>query len=449
MKRLLVTGLMLSMMGGAARSDTAAPPTTLPAATAPVVTAPIAPMAVGAAPVFDAPAQCGPVAELSAEYLYWWIKRPSIDRPLITSSTNPVMGLAGSPQDPLARNVLGPGEFGPNGQSGVRLGGTIFLGEGSNFGINASGFWLARETNTFALTPDTIPDPLRPGARILSPGSPSFYQPVLSVVSGIEVPFQIIERNFGLRANPPIPNQDLLGTYRMSTSSSLHGWEVNGVYDFSRDPNGLSLRGLAGFRQIGLRETFTETVKQTTYPPSSVAVGGLAALYPFGLNSFTRRDAFAANTDFYGAQVGLRARYQSGGLGVDLTGKVALGVSQERAHIDGATFVGDLAAAPGGLRAVPSIMGRHSRSEFAVAPEVGLNVLYAVTPNVSLSVGYNFLYLSNVVRALDQLPPAVDTRQVPSSGIFGQTTAEPPLRFEQRSTDFWAHGITAGLALSF
>jgi hypothetical protein len=59
-------------------------------------------------------------------------------------------------------------------------------------------------------------------------------------------------------------------------------------------------------------------------------------------------------------------------------------------------------------------------------------------------VGYNFLYLSEAVRAGDQVDEVVDPAQVP---LFGRPTAavvERPIPVLERS-DFWVQGLVFGV----
>ena len=53
--------------------------------------------------------------------------------------------------------------------------------------------------------------------------------------------------------------------------------------------------------------------------------------------------------------------------------------------------------------AQPTNIGHYSRNVFAVVPEVGLSVGFEVTAWLRLSLGYNFLYWSDVVRPGEQI----------------------------------------------
>src|SRR6185437_12228081 len=109
---------------------------------------------------------------------------------------------------------------------------------------------------------------------------------------------------------------------------------------------------------------------------------------------------------------------------VDLTTKLAMGDMHQVVNINGNTAVSNAALgvntlAPGGLYALPTNMGHFSRDQFAVIPEIGVNLGYQITNNVRAFVGYNLLYLSSVVRPGDQMNRALNVSQLPPGGLQG------------------------------
>ena len=86
-------------------------------------------------------------------------------------------------------------------------------------------------------------------------------------------------------------------------------------------------------------------------------------------------------------------------------------------------------------------------NNFTVAPEGQVKLAYALTPAIQLTVGYDFLYLSSAVRTGDQLD-----RNLPKGQIFQQnggaiSTTSPSALFNR--TDFYAHGLSAGVSVRF
>jgi hypothetical protein len=155
----------------------------------------------------------------------------------------------------------------------------------------------------------------------------------------------------------------------------------------------------------------------------------------------TSHDLFSADNSFAGGQTGLEWEFQYGRLFVDLWGKVAIGNNHQRIINQGNTVqVTDsgTTTTPGGLLALASNSGEFTRNQFAVLPEVGINFGVKLTDHLRVSVGYSFLYLSNVVRPGDQIDTTID----PTQGV-----PAPPFQF--RDTSFWAHGINAGLEFRY
>jgi hypothetical protein len=169
-------------------------------------------------------------------------------------------------------------------------------------------------------------------------------------------------------------------------------------------------------------------------------------------SSLSIADHFGARNEFIGGQVGARAGYQQGRVGVDATVRLALGENHEGLDVIGNTTLGRPGAgpvAPGGLLALASNSGRFTQDRVNFVPEVGVKVGYQMTSWLRASVGYDFLYMTDVLRAGDQVSLDVNPRQVPSSLNFnrGGGPIQPgPL---VRETDFWAQGLTFGLELRY
>jgi hypothetical protein len=231
------------------------------------------------------------------------------------------------------------------------------------------------------------------------------------------------------------------GTIRASLSSRLQGAEANGVWNIATG-NCYRLDLLGGFRWLQLAEDLdtdqSDAVSITASGLSEQANGVTAVALALDL---TRQEQFSARNNFYGGQAGARLELNRQRVFVDLAGRLGLGDMHENVTVSGtATAAGTLALtnaagvtrttslagpAPGWL-AQPTNIGSYSRDRFAVVPEATVRLGYALTDNLHASVGYTFLYCSNVVRPGDQ----IDTAQGPG---------HPAFSFHE--TDFWAQGI--------
>jgi hypothetical protein len=218
------------------------------------------------------------------------------------------------------------------------------------------------------------------------------------------------------------PTGTLPGTFLVSLSSLLQSAEVSAVSNLA-NTGCFRCDFLAGFRYLRLDESLHVEQDFTSAD--------------FGEQD-TWDDEFHTHNNFYGGQVGARAEYMHNRFFVDVSGKVALGVTDQQVVINGGltqaftTFSTDafgnpvqnvqVYRSPGGLLAQPAT---YSRDYFTVVPEVSITVGYQLTSYFRASLGYNFLYWSSVARPGDQV-----------SGV-------------PRGTDFWAQGLNCMLAFTF
>lgn len=199
-----------------------------------------------------------------------------------------------------------------------------------------------------------------------------------------------------------------------------------------------------GFRYIGLKEGLTVGETITTLGN----IGTLAPLVP-GSQVFVY-DSFQTRNDFYGGQIGTEVEFRAGSWFTNLRGSIAFGQVRQTVTVAGSQNVvppvGPSQQFVGGLLALPSNIGEYSRNRFAVAPEVGLNVGYQFTEHCRAFVGYNFLYISNVVRPGDQVDRVLDLNQIPNTlGPFPPVAGRSRPLMPFQSSDFWAHGVNFGL----
>jgi hypothetical protein len=373
---------------------------------------------------------------VTGEYLLWWIKDGPLPAPLVTtgSAASVTSGFIGSSD---TRVLLGGGHMDYGTLSGGRLTAGLWLSDDHALGLEASGFGLEQGKFRFAAASDATGTPVlvRPfgnpagaedGARISFPGA-------------------------------------LAGSVRARSTSRLWGVEANAATTVSETPT-LALEGLLGFRYLKLQEKFD--VAQNT----QILAGGFSGFdgsLVFAGNGIAIADNFNTRNQFYGGQLGARARYCRDWLTLDLLGKVALGSTHETLSVAGSTTLfppavpsplsGSTGATtpasttvPGGLLALPSNSGRHQHDAFSVVPELGINIGVQATRNVRAFAGYSFLYWSDVARVGDQIPHTLNQAQIPTSPLFGPLTGPAlPAAGVLQHKDFWAQGLDFGLELSF
>jgi Putative beta barrel porin-7 (BBP7) len=107
---------------------------------------------------------------------------------------------------------------------------------------------------------------------------------------------------------------------------------------------------------------------------------------------------------------------------------------------------------PGGIFAQATNSGRQSRDMFTVVPELQLRLGMNLTPSIRAFVGYEFFYVSNVVRPGDQVDRVLNFTANPAvNGVVAPPplmgVARPAPMFNQN--DFWAQGVSFGLQFRY
>jgi hypothetical protein len=362
----------------------------------------------------------------SVEYVLWWLRDPHLPNPLVTSgdpnSNNPgALNAGGTP--------LFGGAFNHGGLSGIRMSAGVWLDSSAIIGIEGSGFVLPKQSRTFSGTSDANGNPVLAFRYIDAPPP---------INTGAEDAFQA-----------SIPGQ-FRGRLAVQSSTLFWGTEANLVFAL-RTTDTCRFQGLLGFRYLDFTDTLSLSWLNQALPGSVVPFLGNNFGAPNAISSI---DCFQARNQFYGGQIGLRGECSFGNAFVGVSGKLALGSTHEVLQISGMSALLQPGAAASvvnvGQFAGPSNIGRFTRNQFATVPEVDLKLGYNITPNVRVFVGYDFLYLSNVVRANSQVDLIVDTRANPVNGGFvapTPTTTFPRVPFVR--TDVWAQGLNAGLEVRY
>jgi hypothetical protein len=307
-----------------------------------------------------------------------------------------------------------------------------WLGQERRLGIELGGFYIEPHATRFGVTSDGT-------VLIGRPFDDTSFAPPPSIL---------------LAARPNM----FAGSINAATSNHFWGAEADGRWRVAEGEAG-HFDLLTGFRYLQLKDDLAVSSASTPLQPpnpNGVPIPGPQPL-PFQgfsgtpVTSLTVSDSFGTRNQFYGWQVGAEAVLQCGRLDLDLRGKVALGFVHEDVTIAGTTTqvtAAQTLTVPGGLLAQTTNIGHHNRDVFAAAPEFGVGVGYQITRHLHLQAGYSVVFLTNgVVRPGNQIDTAVDPFRVPALTLIPPVTPSP--RFAFHDTDFWAHGLNAGLEWNF
>jgi hypothetical protein len=355
---------------------------------------------------------------VKGEYLLWSVRGAGTPPLLTTTGTAPAAGLPfniGSLADPNARIVFGDHELGSGARSGGRFQIGYWFTDDHLVGLEGSFFWLGDKNSSFTFSSD--------GA-----GSPALFRPIIDETG---VP------NTEVVSFPGV----LSGTFTVQNRTEFWGGDLNLRTNLICSPCGF-LDAIVGFRYLVLDESLSMSESLTGIGPAT------------GF-TFLGNDNFTTRNRFYGGQLGLAGEIRRGNWSLGFDAKLGIGATQETADVSGfsnATIVAANGARsfqtfPAGLLTQDSNIGHHSQNVFSVAPEFGVNIGYQVTPHCRAFVGYNFLYLSDVLRPGDQIDLEVNRNKNPllAGAGGGSTTAPNVPAFRFNSSDFWAQGLTLGL----
>lgn len=379
---------------------------------------------------------------VSGEYLYWWIKDSQLP-PLITTAKPGSSLLPGALGQPGTNVLFGNSGFGNGPTSGGRFSGGVWLNDGHSFGLEAGYFFLGPTSGTSDF------------ASSGAPGSPVIARPFYDVLSGAQ--------NAQLAAYPGLANGDV----SLHSTSFLQGAWINGLCNICfcscSQTNMLNqtnrvnmwapgacyyrLMPLAGFAFLNLDEGLG--INETTHvnpllPASSPFFGG---------STIASSDQFNTQNYFYGGQVGGRAYVSMGRMFVEATGQVGVGVTHSVVDIAGSTvntpLIGAPVVTPSGFLASGSNIGQFNRDQFAVVPQVGVNVGCWITNNLRAFVGYTFIYWSSVATPGSEINQGLNGTNIPTDLRYNPQAGPAGPAFAVRDTSFWAQGLNFGMEVNY
>jgi hypothetical protein len=234
----------------------------------------------------------------------------------------------------------------------------------------------------------------------------------------------------------------VFGSAEVRAENHASGAGVNLVYNLSASACD-RLDALAGYRYLGVFDRVTYHTDAANF----VALDGV----PAG-SRVQVMDRFRTLNHFNGVGVGLRGERLFGHFFVGGYASIALGGVRQILEVEGRTVTTSpgvpVRADFGGLYTQPGIINRFDRTAFAVVPEFGFRFGVQLTDIARMYFGYNWMYLSSVARAGDQIDTRVNPNFLPPRTV---PVAGPqlPTFGGFRTTDFWIQGVTFGIELRF
>jgi len=336
--------------------------------------------------------------------------------PLVTRSPNDIAEVDAGVRGTRGLEVLfGDDEYLTDSLNGGRLRVGLWLDACQTWAVEGEFFSTATEEVSFSQT---------------SGGQPVLGRPFYDLVNGQE------------RAELIAFPGRIAGTVSVHADTQLQGGGVSfrrllaqgdgcGDTFFANVPAAYTHRldGLIGYRFVELDDSVTIHEDLTTLDTPG---------------NFDVTDRFESRSQFNGVDFGASYRRARGCWTLDLLAKLAIGTTRQTVNISGSTTRDQPAVetADGGILALPGAnIGRFKRDRFSVVPELGATLGYQLTDHLRATVGYTFIYWSNVVRAGDQIDLDINPNLIPFSGQTGGP-ARPDFTFVD--SDYWVQGISFG-----
>jgi hypothetical protein len=333
----------------------------------------------------------------------WWRQGRDLP-PLVTtdpvSESSTTAGIL-----PDATILFGGGRIGTNMQAGGRLDIGTWTDQSQCFGIGDRFFGLGRDSSEFNIT--------------------SLQNPVLAIPFH---DFATDANNALLVAYPGLRT----GEIHIGSTSSVLGNDVYGRFLVCRDCNG-RLDFITGWNYTRVADNVEINSTSTV-----TEVGGNV---PVGTVRDTH-DRFAARNEFNGAIFGLMWEGQCGCWSTNLLARMSIGNMHEQVGITGSTRIAvpgqPVTTTNGGLFTADSNTGQFGRDEFTAITEAGFTIGYRIAPCTRFTVGYTFMYWSDLVSPGKSIDTSIGD---------DDTTVRP--RFTFKHSDFWVQGVNLGLVREF
>lgn len=363
--------------------------------------------AMGGFPAFagEAPPGAYPRAWGSLEYLNLWTPSAPLPFPLVTTGDAAGMGILGSPS---TRVVMGDEPLAMGCFPGFRATVGGWFSDYDNLGAEISGFATGVRVAHFQAASDSF-------------GSPLLAVPFANVTSGAPQESSLVIAQPGVRR----------GRISANDASIFGGFEVDGLINLPSFRSGAdrSVSAICGVRFISLTERFQF---------SSVTIDTTGFLQ--GHNDF-----FMAQNDFVGVEFGLRGARRFKRLTFEMTGKTAFGTTWQGQSISSQSGPFLSLQPNAGFFTQPSNSGAApAQNSFSVVPAARFRVGYDLTRRLRLTLSYEGLLWTHVIRPSNQLD-----REINLSQTVGPLVGVARPAAQHRQSDFWAQGFTAGLQLNY
>ncbi|MEM1225614.1 MAG: BBP7 family outer membrane beta-barrel protein [Planctomycetota bacterium] len=318
-----------------------------------------------------------------------------------------------------------PGAMDGGMSPGFRLDGGAYVSDG--VGIGGRFWWLGENETDYDSGSPPTGDSLTTFGSLGRP----FYDVDLPSESSVLINF---DNDTGV-VNEALPS--FVGSVTASTSLDMYGAEAYGRLQMLSG-KGFRAELIGGYSYFGIDDELS--ISSTSIQTNVDAGGGQP------LDSISYSDQITAENSFQGGQIGMETILQRSGWTIRALTKVHLGnMNQDLVG------VGSRTENDGGVITSENIgfftYDGYSQTDdvFTFAPEINLKLGYQFRDNVSLSVGYSFLYWDSVAMVGQNLNNVLDGR---SLSVGSATPASRPNQGLIEDS-IWVQGVDLGCIVEF
>ncbi len=346
---------------------------------------------------------------LSGDFAFSFMRGVQLP-PLATSSpAGTPRAIAGINASPSTETLFG-GWQNDDLRAGFRLAGGWWFGGESHFGIEAGFVYCGGQTSSFFGGSDVFPILARP---IFDANATN--QAVLVSFPGVSA-----------------------GTLDIRASA---GNFVSASFDITEkaiDEPGFRIIGLVGYRYYRYNDSLNFH-QNVTVTDTNFIVG----------TQVITNDAFTANNQFHGFDMGFRTQHIWGNLTLELLAKLAVGDLRRQIVIAGDQTTLVPGAAPvvdnAGVLALATNSGTFISHDWKVLPEAGVTLGWQLRPNLNVRVGYSFLLLNGISRSAEQVDTTVNPNFFPPPIGGGPNRPE----FSLSRVDMWIQSVNIGVLWTY
>ena len=153
-------------------------------------------------------------------------------------------------------------------------------------------------------------------------------------------------------------------------------------------------------------------------------------------------DQFETRNSFHGGQMGLMSEAEGTCWSLTVLAKVGLGNTHQVVNVRGNRVITVPGGSPStearGLLAQDSNSGVHENNQFTVVPELNLRYTQHISECVDLSIGYSYIYWSNVVQPGSQVSRIIDDNPSGTQPLVNMV-----------NDDYWMQSLNFGITWWF